>query len=80
MTILSSDDRRMFTVFTMDEHVYMNVAVGGVAQYEVTVRLSEAELAVFGQDPNLAIALATHVATRTSAYENRIVRPSIDPV
>lgn len=79
MSVLISNSRYMFVVFDRDDQYYMTVTVGGVAQYDVTVRLSSTDIIAFQENLNLTIAMSIDVATRMSAYEERIVRPSIDP-
>ena len=80
MTILMSSNRYMFDVFEVNGHHYMTVTTGGVAQYDITINLTKAEVDSFAEDENKAIALSIDVVTRTAAYEDRLVRPSIDPV
>jgi HSP20 family molecular chaperone IbpA len=79
MTILMSSNRYMFDVFRHGDEYYMTATTGGVAQYDITIRLTKAEADSFLDDENKAIALSIDLVTRTSAYEGRIVRPSIDP-
>lgn len=79
MAILISNARHMFQVFSARSKYYMNVTVGGVALYDVTVTLTSEEVELFRKDDNLAIALAADIATRTSAYEGRLVHPAIVP-
>jgi len=80
MTIWITNAPHMFQVFDAEQQFYMTITVGGVAQYDVTVTLSPEEFATFRKDENLAIALAADVATRMSAYEARMVKPSINPM
>lgn len=79
MAILIRNRDYMFTVFSVGEEYFLTVVAGGVAQYEITVRVAPADVEAFRSDENKAIALAKDVATRTDAYEDRLVRPSIDP-
>lgn len=79
MTILSRNRAYMFTVFTRGDEYLMTVVAGGVAMYEITIRLSEKDVRYFAEDENRAIALAKGVATRTDAYRDRLVMPAVDP-
>lgn len=79
MTILITDADRTYAVFDRDGRWYMTVTVGGVAMYDVTVRLEDDEVALMRRDRNWATALAADIATRTSACVTRSVTPSIDP-
>lgn len=78
MTIITRNRDFMFTTFSKDGIYYMTVVAGSVAQYDVTVTLSEEEIHGFEDDSNKLIALAKDVANRTSAYSDRLVTPSID--
>ena len=80
MTILLSSNRYMFDVFELNGQHYMTVTTGGVAQYDITITLTQAEVDSFADDENKAIALSIDVVTRTPAYAARQVTPSIDPV
>lgn len=79
MTILLRNRDYMFTVFEIDGEHYLTAVTGGVAQYDITLRLTKEEAASFADDENKAIATATDFVTRTHAYEARMVTPSIDP-
>ena len=79
MSIIMRNRPFMFTVFSHGSENLMTVTAGGVAQYEITVRVSEDDVRQFQLDENKAIALAKDVATRTSAYSDRLVTPSVDP-
>lgn len=80
MSILYRNRDYMFTLFEKESQVYLTVVSGGVAQYEVTITVPPEDVDIYLKDENKLIALAKDVATRTNAYEERIVRPSIDPV
>jgi hypothetical protein len=69
----------MFTVFSQGDVYLMTVVAGGVAQYEITITVPAEDVESFRRDENKAIALAKDVATRTSAYEDRMIRPAVDP-
>lgn len=77
--ILLRNVNYMFTVFTKDDRYYMTVVVGGVGMYDLTVQVTQQEVEDFRRDPNKAIVLAKDVATRTAAYADRLIDPSIDP-
>lgn len=80
MNIIYRNRDYMFTLFELEGQAYLTVVAGGVAQYEITITVPREDLDVFQKDENKLIALAKDVATRTAAYEDRLVRPSIDPV
>lgn len=80
MSIIYRNRDYMFTLFELDGQAYLTVVAGGVAQYEITIKIPSEDLEVFQKDENKLIALAKDVATRTTAYEDRLVKPSIDPV
>ena len=79
MAIIISNSPWMFTVFSRGDHYQMTVVAGGVAMYNLTVRLSREEVEQFKSDENKAIAMARDVLTRTPAYKPRVVWPSVDP-
>ena len=79
MAIVMRNRDFMFTVFSRGDEYLMTVTAGGVAQYEISVRVPEGDVRQFQADENKAIALAKDVATRTAAYQDRIVTPSVDP-
>lgn len=80
MSIIYRNRDYMFTLFELDGQAYLTVVAGGVAQYEITIKIPSEDLEVFQKDENKLIALAKDVATRTTAYEDRLIKPSIDPV
>ena len=43
MTIIISNSKFMFDVFSVDNHYYMTATTGGVAQYDLTIEMSERE-------------------------------------
>ena len=77
-TIISSKPY-FFDVFKLDNTYYMSVLTGGVGQYFVTIRLTSEEVKDFRDDENKAIATSRDVISRTYAYADRLVEPSIDP-
>ena len=79
MAIVMRNRAFMFTVFQRADGFYMTVTAGGVAQYDITIRLDEDAVRRFETNENEAIALAKDVATRTAAYQDRLISPSIDP-
>ena len=77
--IYISNREFMFSVFSLNDVDYMTVTTGGVAQYDITVKLDAGDVDLFLKDNNRAIAMSTDIITRTSAYSDRIVHPPIDP-
>lgn len=80
MSILCRNRDYLFTLFERESRAYLTVVAGGVAQYEITITVPPENVDIYLKDENKLIALAKDVASRTNAYEERIVRPSIDPV
>ena len=67
------------SVFDQDGRYYMTAVAGGVAQYDLTITLSAAEVTAFQADETKAIATCRDLITRTQAFEHRLVTPAIDP-
>jgi len=80
MTILSRNRDSMATLFERDGQAYLTVVAGGVGQYEITLKIQRDDLEILLKDENKLIAFAKDVATRTAAYEDRLVNPPIDPI
>lgn len=73
-SVLLQHDARMFVLFRDREGRHLlTVAAGGVAMTDVTIALTVQEAG------DLAVALARQVATRTSVFEERRIRPAIWP-
>jgi hypothetical protein len=79
MTILIRNRPFMFSVFDRDGEFYLTAVAGGVALYDLTIKLTKEEVLAFQQDENKAIATAKDLITRTDAYQDRLVTPAIDP-
>ena len=47
MTIVISNSKFMFDVFSANGHYYMAATTGGVAQYDLTIEVSEREVRDF---------------------------------
>lgn len=80
MRSLIRNDDYFFEVFDKDGIYYMSVLTGGFAQYWITIKLDKGEVDDFLQDKNKAIATSLDVIQRTSAYRERIIEPSIEPI
>jgi len=79
MTILMLNRDKMFTIFSKDDQFYLTSVTGGVAQYGITILLSEEEARMLAADPERAEKLAYRLNGAPDAFEDRRVRPSIAP-
>lgn len=76
-TILLQNNPHMFVLFVDDRNRHLlTVTTGGVAMTEVTIELTAEEARDLAGDEAKAIALARQVATKTSVFEERRVRPA----
>lgn len=79
MSIIIKNSAFMFTMFDRDGEYFMTAVAGGVGQYDLTIRVPKEDVEQFKLDENKPIALARNLITRTSAYEDRLMRPFVDP-
>lgn len=78
--ILLKNDPNMFVLFEDESgRALMTVTVGGVAMSDVTVQLTGDEARELAADEDKAVELARQIATRTSVFEERRLRPAVLP-
>ena len=78
MSIIMRNKPHMFTIFSRDNDHFMTAVAGGIARYDLTIKLSQADVSYLAADENKAIALARDLITRTGAYtENWFARQLI---
>ncbi|PZU79341.1 MAG: hypothetical protein DI530_08865 [Sphingomonas sp.] len=79
-SVLLRHDARMFVLFHDREGRHLlTVAAGGVVMTDVTIELTVQEAGDLAGDEAKAVTLARQVATRTSVFEERRIRPAIWP-
>ncbi len=76
-TILLQNNPHMFVLFVDDRDRHLlTVTTGGVAMAGATIEVTAAEARDLAGNKAKAIELARRVATKTSVFEERRVRPA----
>ena len=79
-TILLQNDPHLFVLFVDDRGRHLlTVTTGGVAMAGAAIEMTAAEARDLAGDEATAIELARRVATKTSVFEERRVRPAVLP-
>jgi len=78
-TILVRDADRLFTIFVRDGQHYLTAVAGTTAWYGLTIRLSEEEAGALSGNRGHAARLVRSLAQSPDSFEDRRVRPSLDP-
>jgi hypothetical protein len=79
VNILLKNRDKMFSVFELEGQYYMTAIAGGVAQYGITIWLSEEDARTIVADKVRSEDLAFRLTASPESFEDRRIRPSINP-